>query len=146
MTEIDTSAEAVERLEGALTEAIAEGAGELAQSCLATLRALLRERDALKADIASALATITSEAEARISAEAERDAARAEVELLNVIERECWDVRCVDEPTPGGDDGDVGWVVIEHHMAAPNERQVGYGKTPQEAIRAALAGEGRDDG
>lgn len=58
---------------------------------------------------------------------------------LKVIEDKSWDLRCIDEPT-GGDDYDIAWIVIEHFMAEPKERQIGYGKTPLEAIDQALQG------
>lgn len=55
---------------------------------------------------------------------------------LKFIEDECLDVRCINEPT-GGDDYDVGWIVIEHYEAEPQERRVGYGRSPAEAIDEA---------
>lgn len=61
------------------------------------------------------------------------DAQETEIERWKWLEEELCDLRCVSEPT-GGDDCDVAWVVIEHYEAAPQERQIGYGRTPQEAI------------
>ena len=62
-------------------------------------------------------------------------------EMLDTIEAECWDVRCYDVPTGGGD-CDVRWGIIAHHMAAPQEREVGMGgDTPREAITSAMKGE-----
>lgn len=76
---------------------------------------------------------------------AERDALHQEVidlrkdkARLDLIENSCWDLRCVDEPTPGGDDGEVAWVIIEHHMSAPKERQLAYEYSARRAIDAAL--------
>jgi hypothetical protein len=60
------------------------------------------------------------------------------VDLLKVLEDECWDLRCVDEPTPGGDDGDIAWQVVGHWMSKPQERVIGYGKTPKSAIEDAM--------
>lgn len=57
---------------------------------------------------------------------------------LDLIENSCWDLRCVDEPTPGGDDGDIAWIIIEHHMSAPKERQLAYEYSARRAIDAAL--------
>lgn len=57
---------------------------------------------------------------------------------LKIIEDNCWDVRCV-EVTTGGDDADIAWHVVEHHMAAPQERVVGYGLSPLEALQNAAA-------
>lgn len=62
--------------------------------------------------------------------------ARKDSERLKIQERNCWAVIPEDEPT-GGDDADIGWHVIEYHMAKPHERRIGYGKTPQEALDAA---------
>lgn len=61
-----------------------------------------------------------------------------EIEVLEWLQDTCCDLRCVDIPT-GGDDADVGWIVIEHHMAEPKERTIGYGNTPLEAINDAQA-------
>src|SRR5690606_1368967 len=46
-----------------------------------------------------------------------------EREMLDVLEDEGWDLRCRNVPT-GGDDYDVEWYVVEHHTAAPHEREV----------------------
>jgi hypothetical protein len=54
---------------------------------------------------------------------------------LKILEENCWDLRCIDIPTGGGD-ADIGWNVIEHHMASPKERIVGSGASPIEAIRS----------
>jgi hypothetical protein len=77
-----------------------------------------------------------------LSAENERLAERVreletgEMELLGWLEHESYDLRCVDVPT-GGDDYDIDWIVISHHMSVPHEREEGRGKTPQEAIENA---------
>lgn len=63
-----------------------------------------------------------------------------DAELINWLETEMYDLRCISVPT-GGDDYCEHWEVISHHMAKPNERTEGYGKTPREAIRAAIAAE-----
>lgn len=68
---------------------------------------------------------------------AQNEAMRKALELFEALEVNCWDLRCIDIPTGGGD-ADVGWNVIEHHMAAPRERIVGTGSSPAEALRAAL--------
>ena len=60
-----------------------------------------------------------------------------ELELYLALERECWDLRCIDIPS-FCDDKEVGWIVIEHYMAEPKEREVGFGSSPVEAIRMAL--------
>lgn len=46
---------------------------------------------------------------------------------------------------PGVDDADVGWRVIEYHMAKPHEREIGRGRTPREAIDDAMS-QGTGDG
>ncbi len=57
--------------------------------------------------------------------------------LLDWLESECYDLRCEDVPS-FGDDADIIWVVISHHMGKPKERYEGYGKTPERAIRDAM--------
>lgn len=52
------------------------------------------------------------------------------------LEKHALDLRAVNTPTGGGD-FDVGWEVIEHHMAEPQERVIGRGRTPMEAMLAA---------
>lgn len=69
----------------------------------------------------------------------ELEKAKKDGALIDAVESACWDVRCEDIPTGQGD-ADVGWTVIEHHMAAPHEREVGIGgDTVRDAIRAAIA-------
>lgn len=63
--------------------------------------------------------------------------ASKETAWLNVIEENSWDLRCTSAPT-GGDDYDVLWHVIEHHMAEPHEREVGSGMSPLSALEVAL--------
>lgn len=50
------------------------------------------------------------------------------------------DLRCVDSATGQGD-GDIHWIVIEHYMAAPVEREIcrAYRDDPRAAIDAARA-------
>lgn len=55
---------------------------------------------------------------------------------LEWLEAECCDLRCVSAPTGGGD-YEVEWLVISHHQAEPQEREVGRGRTPLLAIEAA---------
>lgn len=56
--------------------------------------------------------------------------------LLNWLRDNVCDLRCV----PTADD-DYDWVVIEHHMERPYEREVGRGFStdPRDAIRAAVS-------
>ena len=63
-----------------------------------------------------------------------------DTKLLNFLRDECCDLRCDSSPT-GGDDSEVYWKVIEHHMAKPHEREIGrsYRDEPRQAIRAAMA-------
>ena len=73
----------------------------------------------------------------------EYDELQAEIAKLQLItgaiEENCWDLRCIDIPTGGGD-SDIGWIVVEHNQAEPKERTIGRGKTPAEAIEQALKG------
>lgn len=64
------------------------------------------------------------------------DAAR-----LDWLREECCDLRSISVPT-GGDDADVNWIVIQHHMAEPREREIGRGFSddPRDAIDAARKG------
>ena len=45
----------------------------------------------------------------------------------------------------GGDDYDVEWFVIEHHMAEPTEREIGQGRNITEALLVAFHGLTEDD-
>ncbi|MDW9253148.1 hypothetical protein C7S16_6604 [Burkholderia thailandensis] len=69
---------------------------------------------------------------------------RAEVtdtQRLDWLRDECCDLRSVSVPT-GGDDYEVNWIVIQHHMIAPHEREIGRGFSddPRDAIDAARTG------
>lgn len=62
-------------------------------------------------------------------------------ERLDWIEANSYDLRCYNCPT-GGDDYDIYWNVVSHHMAKPTEREVGQGgHTPRQAIDRAIAEE-----
>jgi hypothetical protein len=63
---------------------------------------------------------------------------KADSEWLDIIEGECWDLRCLDVATFGGD-YEVEWIVIEHHQAAPRQRQIGRGDSPVTALQDAVA-------
>jgi len=65
---------------------------------------------------------------------------REDAERLDWLRDTCCDLRSVNVPT-GGDDAEVHWVVIEHHMAKPHERESGMSITdgPRGAIDAARA-------
>jgi hypothetical protein len=71
-----------------------------------------------------------------------REAGREIERLIAIVDRLSWlndnsyDLRCIDVPT-GGDDYDVEWVVISHHMDKPREREVGRGWSADEALRIA---------
>lgn len=60
-------------------------------------------------------------------------------ELLDALSAHYWDLRCVNVPI-GGDDCDVDWIVVEHHMAEPRERTIAqaYCDDPRVAIRRAI--------
>jgi hypothetical protein len=63
--------------------------------------------------------------------------------LLAILEENCWDLRCRDVPL--WDDVDTEWVVIEHHMSKPREREYLPASTPVRAIRNAIEGRRVDD-
>ncbi len=67
-----------------------------------------------------------------------------DTQRLDFIESGTVDLRCHDAPTPGGDDADVFWTVVEHHMAKPHEREIGWGNNAREAIDAAIKAQGSD--
>lgn len=55
-------------------------------------------------------------------------------EKLDFLEAECLDLRCISISNGDAGDADMMWVVIQHHMAAPKEREVGRGATVRKAI------------
>jgi len=68
---------------------------------------------------------------------------------LDWLREETCDLRCINVPT-GGDDYEVRWNVIQHHMAKPHERVIGESFTddPRDAIddaRSRLEGESNAD-
>lgn len=64
--------------------------------------------------------------------------------LLRELEENTCDLRCRNVPT-GGDDYDVQWFVVEHHMADPRERELGVGRDPIEAMLTAFRNLTNDD-
>lgn len=93
-----------------------------------------------------AAAKLVSERDALVK---EVEALREEVKALtpdrdrlNAVVDGSWGLRCFEIPTPGGDDADIGWRVIEHHIAAPHERVVAevFYDSPRAAIDAARTG------
>jgi hypothetical protein len=54
---------------------------------------------------------------------------------LDALAQNSWDLRCFDMS-----DDDIGWRVIEHHMAKPHERTVAevFRDDPRQAIDAAI--------
>lgn len=63
--------------------------------------------------------------------------------LLDWLRETSCDLRSIDMPTGAGD-AEVRWIVVEHHMAKPHEREIGrsFSDDPREAIRAAMTKEG----
>ena len=72
----------------------------------------------------------------KLRAELARSSER--IDVAKILEDNCWALRCIDIPTGAGD-ADIGWNVVEHHMAPPKERIVGTGNSPIEAIRDAVS-------
>lgn len=62
--------------------------------------------------------------------------------VLEVLEAECWDLRCIDIPNGDAGDADIWWQLVSHHMSKPHERIEGAGISPIQAFRDALAQEG----
>ena len=65
-------------------------------------------------------------------------AANHDTKLLDFVEAELVTVKCVSMPTPGGDDADTAFEIVQYHMAPPRERTIGYGSTARAAIRDAI--------
>ena len=57
--------------------------------------------------------------------------------LIAELEKRTCDLRCRNVPT-GGDDYDVEWFVVEHHMDEPREREIGTGRNAKEAMMDAF--------
>ncbi|UIY60039.1 hypothetical protein [Burkholderia cepacia] len=64
-----------------------------------------------------------------------------DIARLNWLRDESCDLRCIDIPTGAGD-SEVRWVVVQHHMSKPHEREIGrsHSEDPREAIDAARTG------
>ena len=67
----------------------------------------------------------------------ENERLKVVLDTYGAIEENGWDLQCVDTSTDGGI-YDVQWRVIEHYMAEPTERIIGYGTTSLEALEQAL--------
>ncbi|UIY58159.1 hypothetical protein [Burkholderia cepacia] len=77
----------------------------------------------------------------RCSACSEPRAEVTDIARLNWLRDESCDLRCIDIPTGAGD-SEVRWVVVQHHMSKPHEREIGrsHSEDPREAIDAARTG------
>ncbi len=75
---------------------------------------------------------------------AENELLRDDCAMLDAIAGNYWTLTTQAIPMAGGDDADVAWVVVEHHMAERKDRAVGISiqDNPRQAIRAALEGAG----
>lgn len=62
-----------------------------------------------------------------------------DTKLLDYLRHSGCDLRCYAVDA-GGEDADVRWLVVEHHLDAPQEREIGrsYNDDPRTAIRAAM--------
>jgi len=71
--------------------------------------------------------------------------ARDDAALLDFLLAESLDLRCFASRT-GGDDADIGWRTVQHHMGKPSERVASevYDDDPRRAIREAMARLKRD--
>ena len=88
----------------------------------------------------NALPALCVAADERDALREERDRMREDADLVGALRDNSWDLRCFDIPTGGGD-ADIGWRVIGHYMAAPNERVIAEVHTddPKAAILKAIA-------
>lgn len=139
MTEIETLRAEVERL---------TALGSDYEEVLADKRRLTRELDvamhgedgaakqASMCDLIEPAKNLRTRAE---KAEAALGKMRADTERLDELHLQSWDLRCFPIPT-GGDDADIGWRVVGHWMAEPQERVVGevFTDDPRAAIDAAI--------
>lgn len=60
-------------------------------------------------------------------------------ELIDRLEDEGCDLRCINMSTGGGD-YDFAWIIISHYMTKPKEREIGRGDTVIDALRDAFEG------
>lgn len=65
----------------------------------------------------------------------------SDTRLLDALAANCWDLKCVNVPTPGGDDADVDWIVVEHHMGKKGDVTIAraYTDDPRAALRRAIS-------
>lgn len=111
----------------------------------AVLGALFGEQDTTREDLADTEARHAHrDLLAEKGAEIERLTAMLEetqkdTALLNAIQSEYWDLRCVDLPTGQGD-ADIGWQIISHHQGKNPERveAMVYVDDARRAIREAI--------
>ena len=68
--------------------------------------------------------------------QAELEALRKDKVRIDALESGCWDVRFIDCPTPGGDDGSIHIEIVGHYMGKPRERVLG--ENYNENLRAAI--------
>lgn len=63
-----------------------------------------------------------------------------DTERLDWLRNETCDLRCISVPT-GGDDSDVRWIIVQHHMSEPREREISRSRTedPRDAIDRAIS-------
>ena len=96
-------------------------------------------------DIGNPITALAEDAEKRFKGsmklladpeQGETDVRKAAQDPLQILDDECWDLRCVD--SPNFDDADIVWEVVSHHMTPPKERIEGCGSTPKAALSAAL--------
>ena len=66
------------------------------------------------------------------------DALKRDAERLDWLESEANTLRCME------DGESIYFEVVSHHMAVPSERVEGIGKTPRQAIDAAMAAGNRN--
>jgi len=67
-----------------------------------------------------------------------------ELELFEIIQHRCYDVRWFDERT--GDDSQEYCLIFEHQYSEPKEREVGRGDTLKEALLSMAKEETQQEG
>ncbi|MDN4061178.1 hypothetical protein QPK31_23440 [Massilia sp. YIM B02769] len=108
------------------------------------VRAAVKEIEELEEVLASrcrAQGGVTNNTDSGNSSASTTGAAQTadDTKLLDALGHASWGLEAFNMPT-GGDDNEIGWRVIEYHMAAPHRRTVAevYEDSPRAAIKAAI--------
>lgn len=114
---------------------------EINAQLLAALRPILAalEVEPVNASLADELRAALAAAEAEQQQDCFSNTPPASepiVDLIEVLEDECWTLRCVE--VPGFDESDVAWQVVGYYMEKPQERLIASASNPRAAILEAI--------